>query len=323
MSADDVLPLILAAADDEGRVFDYSETLSWPPGALDQLRKIGLLREAQTGFMAPCPNCDDGHIEPVHTIDGRYFIHCGQSLRVEVTADMCRGWEVDTAVLARLVAVALGMKPKVREVVPGRFWSLGRVKWNGTTREVVLATRMIDRDGEIVAHHVGPGGKPIVLVPHYVPDARVWSGRQPAVVALSHIAEITGVGLQVDVVAMFEAVQAADAVAHTIGGLTLTEKELRVVIRRTNKDTQRTELTDAALAKAAELAGSARKAATALKAQGYGVHHSTISRAIDREGGKAALVRETDSASISRRVASQRRDRATKNDQYGNCLPNQ
>lgn len=60
-----LLQILLAAADDIGRVFDYATTISWPAGALERLKALGILRQSTAGMYAPCPNCDDHHVERV------------------------------------------------------------------------------------------------------------------------------------------------------------------------------------------------------------------------------------------------------------------
>ena len=218
MTKTDLLRLVLAAADDVGRIFDHAEISTWPAGSLVALGQLGLLRQAATGLHAPCPNCDDGHIEPVTIRPGtgdakRYFIWCPETMRVEVTPEMCNGWEVDRAGLAAAIAVALGITQAPKAVIPERFWRLGRTPWPpGTTqtREVVLALRMRDQDASAVAAHVGPGGRAIVLVHQHAPDERIWSNPAPAVVPLVEVLSLADTGLIIDAAAVVEIVRATD-----------------------------------------------------------------------------------------------------------------
>src|SRR5690554_4753718 len=129
MMSNDLFQLLLDAIDDVDRVFDHSETSRWPPGELEQLKELGLVRQAAGGLHAPCPNCDEGHIEPVtirQTSDGtqRYFIRCPESMRVEVTAEMCIGWQVDGDGLAKALSAAMDLKSKPKAIRPGRLWRL-------------------------------------------------------------------------------------------------------------------------------------------------------------------------------------------------------
>jgi hypothetical protein len=47
MTRDDLLGLILAAVDDEGRIFDHAEIATWPPGSLDEFCRRGLIRRGR------------------------------------------------------------------------------------------------------------------------------------------------------------------------------------------------------------------------------------------------------------------------------------
>lgn len=94
----DLLRVLLAAADDVGWVFNYTVTAEWPPGAVETFHRLGVLRRSASGLYAPCPNCREGHVEPITICmraDGtsRFYISCPESLRVEVTPEMCKCWE--------------------------------------------------------------------------------------------------------------------------------------------------------------------------------------------------------------------------------------
>jgi len=178
MKSSDVFPVLLNALDDVGRVFDHDDTSRWPPGELEALEQFGLVRQATGGLHAPCPNCYEAHVEPVtirQATDGalRYFIRCPESMRVEVTAEMCIGWQVDGDGLAKAISAAMDLKSMPKAMVPGRLWRLGRTPWKQATREVVLATRLNDTDATSITAHLGPGGRAIVFVPREAPDARI------------------------------------------------------------------------------------------------------------------------------------------------------
>lgn len=321
MTLNELLRLLLVAADDVGRVFDYAEIRTWPPGAIDRFKRLRLLRASSGGLMAPCPNCLDAHTETVTVLDApdggrRYFIPCPESLRVEVTAEMCCGWQVDLEALASLIAVSIGLHG-AKAVVPGRLWRLGRTKWKDGTRQVVFATRLIDDDASSVVCHIGTHGRDVVLVPHHVPDDRLWPQRVPPVIALSHIASLDANGLALDNVAMVEAVAEADRVnsaKHAIG----TDHAGRRIVQRVVKAEIKSLVSDEALLAAYREHGSLRKAAEALSNLTEAkVTKDVVRRAIKRHGGIKAVMQADDSPSASRTVASQPRDRAKKMLQYG------
>ncbi len=320
MRPDELFRLVLAAADDEGRIFSHTDTATWPPGSVAQLHRLGMIREASGCLHAPCPNCPDGHIEPVTVRTGtdqrqRFFIWCPESMRVEIAPQMCQGWELDPDGLARGIAAVLGLKDHPRPVLAQRFWRLGRTSWppgSGHTREVVFARRLHQHDAATVAALVGAGGRAIVLVPYHVPDERVWPGAVPAVIPLAEVMTWDIDGPVLDAMAMVDTVETADQLAAAGAALTLGSVGKQLV-RRQVKAEIKSLLSDDAYLAAYREHGSFRKAAEALTQQtGQPVAKDKVRRAVERHGGLAAIVSEDDSGSVSRRVASQRRDRAKK-----------
>jgi len=317
MTRNDVLQILLAAADDGDRVFDYAETIRWSEGVLQQFQAMGLLRAASNGLTAPCPNCVDMHIEPVNIRVGpdgerRFSIWCPEAMRTEVHEEMCRGWELDPDGLAKSVAAALNIKGTPKVLVPNRLWQLGRIPWSDTTRSAVLAVRLADDDATPVACRIGQGGREIVLVPRHIPDDRVWQGRVPAVVSLAQVASVDDQALLLDPVAMVETVTEADGASTATNALPLDASGKRMV-RRQVKAEIKSLLTDDVLVAAFKEHGSYRKAANALSGQmNTRVTKDKVSRAVERRGGIEAVIPPEDSVSVSRIVASQPRDRAKK-----------
>jgi len=319
-TSNNLLRLILASADDVGRVFDYAEIATWPLGAIDEFSRLGLIRRATNGLHAPCPNCADGHIEPVTIRNGpdntkRFYIHCPEAMRVEVTPDMCVGWEIAPTGLAASLASLLGLKGKPKPVVADRFWRLGRTPWppgSGHTREVVFIRRMHNNDAFAIAAHVGAGGRAIVLVPHHVPDGRVWPGTVPAVISLAEVTTWEDGQPVLDVMAMVDTVETADRLAESAKAITLGPTGKKMV-RQQVKAEIKSLLTDDAYVAAYKEHGSYRKAADALTVQtGQTIGKDRVRRAVERRGGLAEIIPDEDSASVSRTVASQPRDRAKK-----------
>jgi len=317
MTSNDVLTILLAAADDADRVFDYAETIRWPDGAVQRFQTMGLLRAASNGLTAPCPNCVEMHIEPVTIREGpggeqHFSIWCPESMRTDVQMEMCRGWEVDPDGLARAVAAALAIKGTPQVLVSNRLWRLGRIPWSDTTRPVVLALRLTDVDVATIACHIGQGGREILLVPRHVPDDRVWQGRVPAVVSLSHVAAVNDQALVLDSVAIVEKVAEADKTSAVANALSLDSPAKRMV-RRQVKAEIKSLLTDDNMVAEYVKHRSFRKAAAALtKETGNQVTKDKIRRAVERRGGIQAIIPPEDSVSIARTVASQPRDRAKK-----------
>lgn len=322
MEKDDVLRLLLAAADDLGCEFDYTEIARWPAGTVQLFETLGLLRAAPGGLFAPCPSCDDGHVEAVTIRTGpqgrrRFFIRCPEDLRVEVSSDMCCGWEIDPGGLARAVVGAMDLKGSPKVIVPDRLWRLGRIPWSGKTREILLAVRLRDEDAATVARRVPPGGRSIVLVPHHVPDVHTWPRRVPATVALSGFASIDNDQLVIDGVALLESVGDADDAIADRAEVPLDAVAAKKVAKHV-KSTIESMVTNEALVQAYRVNGSYRKAATALNEDGYVTDRWAVERAVKAAGGPEAVVEMEDSSSVARTVASQPRDRAKKVSKYRN-----
>lgn len=322
MTSEEVFRLLLSAADDVGRVFDHRDLVEWPPGIFDSVLSLGIIRCSTGVLTAACPSCADGHVEVVSKRpgpggDARLFMYCPEQLRLEVTAEMCRGWEIDPDGLAARVAAALELKSRPKPVIPNRLWRLGRIPWKGKTRAILLATRLADADGTSVAAHVGVGGQAIVIIPSQVPDDRVWPGRVPAVVALDQIAAIDSDRFVIDGVALMDTVAEADSIAESASLLPIDPEIKKQIVRRQVRAEIKGHLTDDVLIAARLTHGSTRRAATALTVQlGRPVSKDQVQRAIQRFGGVNALAETADSPSVARTVASQSRDRGIKNATY-------
>ncbi len=323
MTKDDLLRLLLAAADDLGCEFDHTEVARWPAGTVPLFETMGLLRASSGGLLAPCPSCDGGHVEPVvrsvTTDRTRFFITCPEDLRVEVTAEMCRGWEIHSNGLANSIADALELTSRPKAIVPDRLWRLGRIPWKGRTRAVILARRMRDTDASSIAAHIGAGGRAIVLVPHQQPDDRIWPEHVPAVVALSSIASVEDSRLAIDGVALMEAVYEAEAVAESRSLLPVDPEIKKQVVRQQVKAEIKGHLEDDVLVAAYLEHGSGDKAAEALTKQlGRTVSRDRVYRAVKRARAAGEFEVPEDSPSVARTVASQPRDRAKKVSKYRN-----
>lgn len=193
MTLDELLQLLLIAADDSGRAFRHRDLAEWPEDGLEVFSQLGILRRGSGGLMAECDNCTEPHLERVimHDDDpSRMFISCPDAMRVEVTPEMCQCWEVDPGGLADQLNRVLGLSGKAKEVIPSRLWRLGRVLHDGKTREVLLAMGLHLQDAGSIALQVGPKGRSIVLVPSIVPDDRIWPDVVPAVIALDQISSV-------------------------------------------------------------------------------------------------------------------------------------
>ncbi len=324
MTKADLFRLLVVAADAPDPLFDYAEVSRWPTGALEEMVGLQFVRPVQTGLTAACPHCDDDHVESVTIVSPsddtehpKYFIYCPASLRVEVTEAMCRGWTVNVDGLAAALASALAVSTP-KPVVPGRLWRLGRMRVRDTTREVVFAVRLADDDAEALMRHVGTGGRAVVFVPHRVPEPTRWPGRVPAVVSLYDAAVLVDDTIVLDPHAVIEAIDTADRLAELTGGVSLDACGKKLV-RAQVKAEMKAHLDDDMLVAAYTLNGSFDKAAEALSKQlEKKISRDSVWRAVQRAKKAGTFETPDDSASVSRSVASQSRDRGEKFAKYHN-----
>ena len=315
MTRNDLLRMLLTAAEDVDRSFDRTAAATWPPGSLDELQSLGILRRSSGGMHATCPNCDEGHVEPVTMVGERYYISCPEALLVELEPEMCERWEIDPAGLAAAVANALGLKGRPKEGMADRFWRLGRVPWPPgpeRSRSVVLVFRLGSPDASELIRRVPMDGRTIVLVPHQVPDEHVWPGKRPPVIPLSDVLSWTD-SVDLDAETVLDLVQVADDTPYMASGLEITNSDLQLMVRRQIKADKQTELSDEGILQALKIhGGNARAAAKWLNEQGYSIHHSTVSRKLNKLREAHDIDRSEDSPSVARGVASQRSDRQKK-----------
>jgi len=129
-------------------------------------------------------------------------------------------------------------------------------------------------------------------------------------------AEMTDDDVVLDPEAVIEAVNEADRFAELGGGVSLDARGKKLV-RGQLKAELKGHLTDDILVAAYQEHNSIDKAAEALSKQmETTVSRDKVWRAVKRAQEAGVLARTEDSGSVSRSVASQRRDRGKKFDQY-------
>lgn len=289
------------------------------PDLKDALLKLKFVAPDGGAERIRCPVCPRAHYESVitrHTRAGvRHFIRCPVEMRVEVDLKAWQTWRINAAEIATTVRGTMNLSGTLRNLEPDRLWSLGRTRWQGRSREVMLACGVGAINVDPVVQRIG-AGHAIVFVPHRIPESHVWLGRVPAIVPLSQVTTIESHGLALDRLGIAAMVDEADREAHIVGGLTLTERELNSVIRRHVKAANKDELTDEALLAVYRVCKSLRATEDALRKEGHQIDHSTIARRVKKAEEAEQLRESRDSNSVSRRVASQPRDRGKKMDQF-------
>ena len=312
----DPLEFYLPIVESQQSTIGNDEVCRWPAGVLDTLTTLGILVEAEDATSIRCPECGD-HWEELIARDGpgdstQFFIRCPEVLRIEVTQQHRRQWRPDLPALVRLLASSLNLTGKPQEIVPARLWRLGRLTWNKESRDVLFVRGLRWPDAELPRAQIVRQRKPILISSTYAMPDEFWRTPPPQLV-LRNVAWFTD-RFEIDV----EEVAACIADASKKGGdssiLGITEDDLKMTIRRQIKAENKSELTDDIYIRAYRQEGSLRAAADFLSKQTSSeVSKDSVKRAIDRQGGIAALANEEDSNSVVRGVASHHRDRKGKN----------
>lgn len=313
----DGMQVLWACFDTPAPIFPDAEVRSWPSEVREMVIRHGLIAEAGCLDRIACPDCPDGHVEEVierRGADGRlrYYIPCPHSLRVEIPPAALRRRTLNVEKTVAAVASAMSMRGRPLAIVPGRLWRLGKTQWQGVSREVLLARGLAWADARAIARRIGTGGRPIVMVGDQAPPADLWPGRVPAVLLLSRVALPGATGIEADATHMMMLVKDADAAAEDASLLPVAPKDRVKVINLHVRAAMKKQLDQDAYVAAYKLHGSARRAAVALGKEGIKVHFSTIARAATRAKQAEEIARSTNSQSVRRTVASQRRDSGQK-----------
>jgi hypothetical protein len=314
----DPLELLWVCLETDTPLLTKADLRHWPDGVVQRLLALKLLERTDNAIQVVCPNCDRGHVEEVMPRRGRngqvrFFICCPDDLKVEVPEELLFQWTIDFETLVRILADALTLKGCPAPIVPERLWRLGKTLWQGANREVLLVRGLAWPDVRDITRHIGPNGRPIVLVADQVPMTNVWPGKPPAVVVLSQLVTVDEHRLQMDAADLAARVNEADQYVATLIASPVTEVEQTLAIRRQVKAEMKGQLEDDVLVAAYLEFGSTREAAKALSERdGRKITKDKVYRAVQRRGGIDVVARTEDSASVHRTVASQRRGRTRK-----------
>jgi hypothetical protein len=284
-------------ADFENAVFDETSMRIIVGTGFDRLAAANFVVRTGNAERASCPSCFDGHVEEVVVLDWpdgtrRYFVPCPEYLRVEVPHELLERWEINWNALASAVTGALALGGVCTPLLDGRLWRLGRTKWQGQARDVLLARGLAWADGGDVASQAARCTRPIVFVGDRWPPTAIWPGRVPPVVALSQVTTSRENGLMVDHDAVLSAIFEANSAASDDSSAPIAPGDLALVIRRQIKAEGKTQLTDDILVAAYQQEGSVRKAAAFLSERtGQTVTKDKVQHALRRSGGTGTVVR--------------------------------
>lgn len=277
------------------------------------LEATGFLVPAATASHIVCPECYDDHVVEVSRVrqrgKTRFLITCPEAGLCEVSGDLLRQWSIDCDAVAKSLKKALAPAGRNMVLLPGRVWRLGSIPWQQSTRDLVFARGLGWSDAAEAVRAIAKTTRPIVLVPNELPEQELWKRRIPPVVALSHVSRLCDSGLEIDRAHILAAVTEQEAAPAEPGAEVISTKKQKLMVRQQVKAEIESMLTDDALIAAYAQYGSYRKAADALSEQtGQQISKDKVSRAVQRKGGRQTVRSETNSNSVRRTVASQRRD---------------
>ncbi|MCA9178673.1 MAG: hypothetical protein KDB14_29630 [Planctomycetales bacterium] len=250
----------------------------------------------------------------------QYYVTCPQVLRAEVPPRWREQWTVHLEGIAAALATTLGLSGRHKELVAGRLWRLGRTDWHGASRDVMFARGLCWSEARDVRAEIVRGRKAIVFVAQQAPPDDFWLRRKPPVIPLSEFTSLGEDQIEIEALAVATAIRDVDE-APGDGLVTVTEQQLKLMIRQQVKAESKAELTDDILIAAYRHSGAYRSAAEFLGEQtGQEVSKDAVYRAVQRAGGILAVLNSEDSNSVVRGVASQRRDKRGKNLQQAKPL---
>lgn len=313
----DPLQLIWPLLEFRHPIVANSAVASWPHVVRQKLVDLRFMIPAENANRVLCPECGE-HDEEVIVANGpddapRFFVPCPKVLRASVSADDLRQWAIHASGIAEALATTLGLTGRCTDLAPDRLWRLGRTNWQGESRDLMFARGLHWDDAAGVRAEIVRGRKPIVFVPTRLPPDGFWIRRVPPVLMLSQFTCFRAGEIEVEAIAVATAICDADSAGSTQGIATLTEEQLKMMIRQQIKAEGKAELNDNLLVAAYQHCGAYRSAAEYVATvSGKSVSKDSVFRAVQRSGGALAVLNGADSNSIVRGVASQPRDKKGK-----------
>ena len=139
--------------------------------ALQTMRALGLLSQAEPARCLPCSECSGGRFLPVEFVRDDVgqtthgYIACPECGLTEVNTVQLERWRIDP--LALLVVTVQSILPSCQptELVAGKLWRVGRIKLAGHPREILFAAGYRPRTGSSVVASLRTRTKTILLMP--------------------------------------------------------------------------------------------------------------------------------------------------------------
>lgn len=301
---------IWAAFDADEAVFGADYVRTWPPGALDWLIDVGLVKRAAAATQITCPDCPDRHVEEIESVvmSGdvrRFYVKCPESMRAWVDESALVQYQPDFQMLARQIQDQLNIDGRVTNRVTNRLWRIGESRTGRKRREVFLARAINCADGIEVLEAVPQAGNPIVLFGGTAPLIERMPAIVPTLVPLPGIMHVVEGKLTVDVLQLIELVGEWEKLARNLGG---NREPLRQWMLTVLDDYQRNGPTYELIYALDSQGMSTREIEDELGRRGCGIDHSTIARHIKRKKRAKGMSGVGSSSSVLRSRSSQPRD---------------
>ncbi|MFO0903684.1 MAG: hypothetical protein U0939_11830 [Pirellulales bacterium] len=260
----------------------------------DRLVALNIVVRTANAECVSCPACGQ-HGEEVIAFDypdgvTRYYVPCPLDFRVEVHPKLLERWTIHWDALAQATASGLALRGMCTPLIASRLWRLGRLKWQGATRDVLLARGLAWPDGDAIARQIAHATRPIAFVGDAVPPTDAWAGRAPPIVRLSQVTSLDHDGPQIDGEAVLSAIIFADDANLPAKQCDLNSENLERIIRRQIKAEAKSQLTDDVIVAAYKQEGSIRKAAKFLsESTGQSITKDRVQSALERCGGVSQM----------------------------------
>lgn len=149
----DILKVVLdrmSHRDGMSNVFTADEVAIWPSGALESLKREGLLKKAEPASVLKCGGCEERCTMPVHIVrdeakdSTRAFISCDKREdvgRVPVGLESLSQWRITGHSMALKLSDMLGFEQDPKEDRKAGSWKLGILKGKVNRPHVVLSLK--------------------------------------------------------------------------------------------------------------------------------------------------------------------------------------
>lgn len=190
----------LARSELDPLMFHAPDVVAWPPGAVERLERMEILRELPLDRALFCPECPESPLcdvdwrEPSAGKEPTPWTCCPNCGFYELPRAALRRWAIDFAALQGWLAERLEIRGSVDELVPSRLWRLGKTHWGGRPTTVFCGRAVHRSDAVEVLSHVERSTSAVLLVPQETPHVAC---RHP-IVPLTLVGHWDGTGITID-----------------------------------------------------------------------------------------------------------------------------